>query len=114
MTGAQDASAFFEANYAEKLTSEAVDHSLLTGVGSEVEIREKTISTIRHIGIVKVKGGIEECRIWTCQRRIGFLTKKILRKLYDKRAALAERIRLAMESKEVTFIGVVPKTNRYK
>lgn len=60
MTGAQDESAFFEANYAEKLASEVVDRSLLTGVGSEVEIRKKTICIIRHIGIVKVKGGIDE------------------------------------------------------
>ena len=35
--GAQDVSTFFEANYAEKLVSEVINHSLLTGVGSEVK-----------------------------------------------------------------------------
>jgi len=61
--GEQDASAFFEANYAEKLASEVVNRSLLTAVGSEVEIREKSICILRHIGVVKVKGGIDECGI---------------------------------------------------
>jgi hypothetical protein len=63
VTGAQDASAFFQANYAERFASEVVDRSLLTSVGSEVEIREKTICIIRHIGVVKIKGGIDECGI---------------------------------------------------
>lgn len=59
MTCAQYPSTFFETNYEEKLASEVVDRSLLTGVGSEVEIAEETICIIRHmlVRLSSVEGG---------------------------------------------------------